>query len=63
MDRAQEIVAFLIQNCSVPVRRIVAPGAMGEATPAASNETAQGRSQNRRVEVKVLVNRGLADES
>jgi OmpA-OmpF porin, OOP family len=60
MDRAQEVVSFLIQSCNVPVRRIVAPGAMGTAAPAATNETAQGRSQNRRVEVKVLVNRGLA---
>lgn len=60
MDRAQEVIAFLIQNCNVPVRRIVAPGAMGEADPAAPNETAQGRSANRRVEVKVLMNRGLA---
>jgi OmpA-OmpF porin, OOP family len=63
MDRAQEVVAFLIQNCNVPVRRIVAPGAMGVAAPVASNETPRGRSQNRRVEVKVLVNRGLAGEN
>lgn len=63
MDRAQEVVAFLIQNCNVPVRRIVAPGAMGAAAPVASNETSQGRSKNRRVEVKVLVNRGLAGEN
>jgi len=63
MDRAQEVVAFLIQDCSVPVRRIVAPGAMGAAAPVASNETPQGRSKNRRVEVKVLVNRGLAGEN
>ena len=63
MDRAQEVVAFLIQNCNVPVRRIVAPGAMGTAAPVASNETSQGRSKNRRVEVKVLVNRGLAGEN
>ncbi len=60
MDRAQEVVAFLIQDCNVPVRRIVAPGAMGTAAPAAPNETAQGRAANRRVEIKVLVNRGLA---
>jgi outer membrane protein OmpA-like peptidoglycan-associated protein len=60
MDRAQEVVAFLIQNCNIPVRRIVAPGAMGSASPVATNETAQGRSQNRRVEVKLLLNRGLA---
>jgi OOP family OmpA-OmpF porin len=44
----------------VPVRRVVAPGAMGEAAPAASNETATGRSENRRVEVKVLLNKGLS---
>ena len=60
MDRAQEVVAYLMQNCSVPARRIVAPGAMGTADPASTNETSQGRSENRRVEVKVLVNRGLA---
>lgn len=29
MDRAQEIVAFLIQNCNVPVRRVVAPRGHG----------------------------------
>lgn len=60
MDRAQEVVAYLIQNCNVPVRHVIAPGAMGTADPAATNETAQGRAANRRVEVKVLVNRGLA---
>jgi OOP family OmpA-OmpF porin len=60
MDRAQNVIAYLIQNCNVPVRHIVAPGAMGEAAPAASNETTSGRAENRRVEVKVLVNKGLA---
>ena len=59
MDRAQAVIAYLIQDCNVPVRRIVAPGAMGIAAPASPNETAKGRAENRRVEVKVLVNRGL----
>jgi len=59
MERAQEVVAYLLQSCNVPLRHIVAPGAMGEAGPAATNETAQGRSENRRVEVKVLVSRGV----
>jgi OOP family OmpA-OmpF porin len=60
MDRAQNVIAFLIQTCNVPVRHVVAPGAMGEAQPAASNETSAGRAENRRVEVKVLVNKGIA---
>jgi OmpA-OmpF porin, OOP family len=59
-DRAEAVVGFLVQQCNVPVRHIVAPGALGEYQPAASNETKEGRSQNRRVEVKVLVNKGIA---
>src|SRR5215468_1573888 len=57
-NRAKEVVTYLIQQCGVPSRHIVAPGAMGEYGPAASNETTAGRSENRRVEVKILINRG-----
>ncbi|HWY58577.1 MAG TPA: OmpA family protein [Terriglobales bacterium] len=58
-ERAQAVVAYLLQECNIPVGRIVAPGAMGETNPAASNETSSGRSENRRVEVKLLVNKGI----
>jgi OOP family OmpA-OmpF porin len=50
----------LMRECNLPVWRIVAPGAMGEFQPAASNESAAGRAENRRVEVKILVNKGVA---
>jgi len=60
-ERAQAVVAYLLQDCSVPVGRIVAPGAMGESNPAASNESPSGRSENRRAEIKVLVNKGIVD--
>jgi outer membrane protein OmpA-like peptidoglycan-associated protein len=33
---------------------------MGEVAPVASNETKSGRAENRRVEVKVLLNKGLS---
>ena len=59
-DRAKAVITYLIQQGSVPVRHIVAPGAMGEYGPAASNETKTGRAENRRVVVKVLVNKGIA---
>ena len=59
-DRAYAVVNYLMQDCNVPPRHIVSPGAMGISNPVASNETSQGRSQNRRVEVKVLLNRGVA---
>jgi OOP family OmpA-OmpF porin len=58
-ERAQAVVAYLLQECDVPVGRLVSPGAMGETNPAASNETASGRGENRRAEVKVLVNKGI----
>jgi OOP family OmpA-OmpF porin len=59
-DRAKAVVIYLVQQGSVPIRHIVAPGAMGEYGEAAPNETKAGRAENRRVEVKVLVNKGIA---
>ena len=59
-DRAKTVIAYLMRECNVPVWRIVAPAAMGEFQPAATNENAAGRTENRRVEVKVLVNKGIS---
>lgn len=59
-ERAQAVAAYLLQDCGVPVGRILAPGAMGEANPVASNESPSGRSENRRVDVKLLLNKGVA---
>jgi len=59
-DRAKAVIAFLMQQGNVPVRHIVAPGAMGEYGAVAPNETKAGRAENRRVVVKVLVNKGIA---
>jgi OOP family OmpA-OmpF porin len=59
-DRAKAAIVFLMQQGNVPVRHIVAPGAMGEYGAVATNETEAGRAENRRVEVKVLVNKGIA---
>jgi OOP family OmpA-OmpF porin len=59
-DRAKSVITYLVQQGSVPIRHIVAPGAMGEYGAAAPNETKAGRAENRRVEVKVLVNKGIS---
>lgn len=60
LERSQAVVNWLAQNGGIPFFRMLAPGAMSTAAPAASNESASGRAQNRRVVVKVLVNRGIA---
>jgi OOP family OmpA-OmpF porin len=62
-DRAYAVVNYLMQECKVPPRHVVSPGAMGISNPVASNETSEGRSQNRRVEVKLMVNKGVSSSS
>lgn len=57
--RANAVVNYLQQECKVPLYRVLAPEGMGESNPASSNESQQGKQENRRVEVKVLVNRGM----
>jgi outer membrane protein OmpA-like peptidoglycan-associated protein len=59
-NRADAVINYLVQQCGVRPRFIVAPGAMGEYGATASNETKAGRAENRRVEIKVLVNKGIA---
>jgi OmpA-OmpF porin, OOP family len=60
-ERAQAVAAYLLQECGVPVGRILAPGAMGETNPVASNESPSGRAENRRVDVNLILNKGVAD--
>ena len=62
MRRAQSVIAFLEQNGNIPLTHVLTPGAMGETAPAVSNESSQGRAENRRAEIKVIINRGLSGE-
>lgn len=58
-QRADSVVRYLAENHMIPLRRIVTPFGYGAAQPIADNTTRDGREQNRRVEVKILVNKGL----
>ncbi len=58
--RATAVVDYLRQNGSIPMRRFLVPAGYGASHPAASNTDSQGRALNQRVDVKVLVNKGLS---
>jgi outer membrane protein OmpA-like peptidoglycan-associated protein len=57
--RADSVVRYLAEEHRVPLRRIVTPFGYGESQAVADNTSRAGREQNRRVEVKILVSRGL----
>lgn len=58
--RADSVVRYLSERHNVPLRRIVTPLGFADARAVADNRTAEGRRLNRRVEVKLLVSRGLS---
>ena len=58
-QRADAVVRYLAENHMIPLRRMITPFGYGAAQPVADNTTREGREQNRRVEVKILVNKGL----
>lgn len=57
--RAEAVMHYLAENHDIPLRRIVLPFGYGEAMPIADNSTRDGRKQNRRCEVSILVSKGL----
>lgn len=57
--RASRVVNHLQQACGWKPYRMLTPTGMAEADPAADNSTAEGKAQNRRVAVNILVSKGL----
>ncbi|MCB2080583.1 MAG: OmpA family protein [Novosphingobium sp.] len=57
--RAARVVNYLQQQCGWKPYRMLTPTGMAEADPMASNDTAQGKAQNRRVAVNILVSKSV----
>lgn len=57
--RAGNVVNFLQQQCGWAPYRMLTPTGMSESNPVADNSTAQGKAQNRRVAVNVLVSKSV----
>ncbi len=58
-DRASATANYLRNQGNIPMRRILAPAGYGAINPDFENTDPQGRELNRRVDVKLLVNKGL----
>jgi OOP family OmpA-OmpF porin len=59
--RAKAVIDYLVMKYNVDMRRLVQPYGYGDGKPIASNKTTAGRAQNRRVEVRILQNKGIAN--
>ncbi len=59
-QRAEAVVQYLAVNHKIPLRRFITPMGYGKTEAVADNTTATGRAQNRRVDVKILLNRGMS---
>lgn len=57
--RASSVINYLQQACRWAPYRMLTPAGMAESDPAADNTTAEGRAQNRRVSVNVLVSKAV----
>lgn len=57
--RASSVINYLQQACRWKPYRMLTPTGMAESDPLASNDTPEGKAQNRRVSVNVLVSKAL----
>jgi len=62
-QRAEAVVQYLAVNHKIPLRRFITPMGYGKTAAVADNTTPAGRAQNRRVEVKILINRGMSAQT
>lgn len=58
-NRAQAVIDYLVEIHNIDLRRFTQSYGFGANRPVADNASREGREQNRRVEVRVLISKGL----
>ena len=58
--RANAVIYYIVSKYKMPLNRLVQPFGYGQLEPVAENTTKSGRAKNRRVEIRLMVNKGIA---
>jgi len=58
--RANAVIYYIVSKYKMPLNRLVQPFGYGQLEPVAENKTAAGRAKNRRVEIRLMVNKGIS---
>ena len=58
--RANAVIYYIVSKYKMPLNRLVQPFGYGQLEPVAENQTKAGRAKNRRVEIRLMVNKGIA---
>lgn len=58
--RANAVIYYIVSKYKMPLNRLVQPFGYGQLEPVAENETKAGRAKNRRVEIRLMINKGIA---
>ena len=60
--RAKAVIYYIVNKYKMPLNRLVQPFGYGQLEPVAENKTKAGRAKNRRVEIRLMVNKGIAGQ-
>jgi len=58
--RANAVIYYIVSKYKMNLNRLVQPFGYGQLEPVAENKTKAGRAKNRRVEIRLMVNKGIA---
>lgn len=58
--RANSVIYYIVSKYKMPLNRLVQPFGYGQLEPVAENKTKEGRAKNRRVEIRLMINKGIA---